>query len=141
MRADETPRGWTTPLDEVPAMFRAAPPSPPTRGLDELAEDMMSALKKAEETGAASPAVAEVVGQAFDGKVALTLSRSGGLTQCAIQAAWAAEANVREVNRALARALEDARDKLNALGDDTGQGRGLDAMFNEAMSFLQDPSQ
>jgi hypothetical protein len=121
-------------------MFRAAPPSQPTRGLDELAEDMMSALRKAEETGAASPAVAEVVGEAYDGQVTVTLSRSGGLTQCTIQAGWAAEANVREINRVLARALEDARAKLDALGADPGPGQGLDAMFNEAMSFLQDPS-
>lgn len=139
LRSDEASSSWTTPLNEVPPMFRAAPAGPPTRGLDELAEDMMSALRKAERTGAASPAVAEVIGEAFDGKVAVALSRSAGLTRCEIAVEWAAEANAREVNRGLERALDDAIDKLNALSDDPGPGGGLDAMFAEAMGFLQNP--
>jgi hypothetical protein len=140
MRQDDSPPAWTTPVSQIPAMFRAAPPRPSSRSLDELAEEMMASLARAGEIAAASPAIAEIVGEAAGGKVGLTLSRNGGLLRCAIDARWAREVSPGDLNRALGQALRDARAKFEALGDDAGPGARLDSLFDEVMSFLHDPS-
>jgi hypothetical protein len=140
MRQDASPPAWTTPVSRVPAMFRAVPPRAPSRSLGELAEEMMASLGRADEIAASSPAVVEVVGEGAGGKVGLTLSRNGGLVRCAIDTRWAGEASAGDLNRALEQALGAARAKLGALGDDAGPAARLDSLFDEAMSFLQDPN-
>jgi DNA-binding protein YbaB len=140
MRGRSEPAGFATPLSEVPAMFGgAAAQVTPPRGLDALAEEMMSTLRRADEIAEGAPALVGATGRAASGKVVVTVSRAGGLTGCDISARWAEQTSPSMLNRGLAQALAEARRKL-AAQPAAAPAAQFDALFAEVLDVLQNPA-
>ncbi|MEV6965127.1 hypothetical protein AB0M47_08405 [Hamadaea sp. NPDC051192] len=137
MREDSVEQ-FTTPLNDVPAMFRrdTAPVQP--RRIDELAEEMMREMDRVDEIAADSPLVQHFEGTNRTRTVTVKLNASG-LTGCDIDANWAADQSGGSIAHALNEALTIARDRLrDHAGAPTAQGR-LDALFAETMALMNDP--
>ncbi|MFG2532345.1 hypothetical protein [Streptomyces sp. NPDC048516] len=112
-----------------------------SRPLDQLVEDAISSLSSAGNFDTALDQEAPASGSDPAGRVTITLTPAS-LTSCDVEAGWAANASVTQINRALGEALADARSALahSSVSEQAeGEGRKLDGLIDEAMAALSDP--
>jgi len=116
---------------------RAAPTAfaRPARPIEAIVDDAFRAFDKAEEP----PPVPEATGTAASRRVRVTLSGDAGLAECHIDPHWAAGKSSTMLNGALAEALEQARDVLEASGGVPSLTGELNSLFGELMTLLQSP--
>ncbi|MEW9519396.1 hypothetical protein [Streptomyces tubercidicus] len=113
-----------------------------SRPLDQLVEDVISSLSAASNFETALDEGAQASGSDPAGRVTITLTPAS-LASCDVDASWAANTSVIQINRALGEALADARSALarNSVSERAaGEGRKLDGLLDEAMAILRDPS-
>lgn len=137
----------------IPATFTggasAGQPSPPERDLryvlprplDEVTEELLTALDSVDSMDAEGSARAEVTGASSGRKVAITVTK-GAVVSCAIDPQWASAQSSVRLNQALDEALSSARTKLaeaEAAAADGPAGRQMDGLFDEALAILQNP--
>lgn len=138
MEADSAGRPVATPIQEVPQLFRRDQAPAPSRPVNELAEEMISAFDRVDDIAKEAAAAQEHLGVDSSGKARVTLSQAG-LIGCAVEETWASGRSGEFLTRALNQALSAARDRMRAqAGVPTAQGQ-LDSLLNEAMTLLNDP--
>lgn len=139
---------------EVPATFTGGGNSTPQGGfperdlrhviprpLDELAEEMITALDSVDSPDAGSDSQAEATGTSSGHHVAITVTK-GALVACEIDPQWASRQSSVRLNQVLDEALNKARTKLSeaeAAAESRSPGRQLDGLFDEALAILKDP--
>ncbi|MFE3885180.1 hypothetical protein ACFXPQ_20120 [Streptomyces lydicus] len=112
-----------------------------SRPLDQLVEDAISSLSAAGNFDTAPDHEAQASGSDPAGHVTIALTPAS-LTSCDVDASWAANTSVIQINRALGEALADARSALahsSVSERAAGEGRRLDGLIDEAMAVLRDP--
>lgn len=139
IRSSGIPAGGTA-EGAIPDAFRREPKNVEPRPLSAMTEDMMSALDRAGESSE-QPAEVQGSGSAANGRLVMTLSKTGGLT-CTADARWASEQSGAMLTTALGDALRIAKESLaEATGNEnrTSSGTGLDDIFDEAIALLGNP--
>jgi DNA-binding protein YbaB len=138
----------------IPATFTGGPasagqPSIPERDLryvlprplDEVTEELLTALDSVDSMDAEGSARAEATGASSGRKVAITVTK-GAVVDCAIDPQWASAQSSVRLNQALDEALSSARTKLaeaEAAVADGPASRQMDGLFDEALAILQNP--
>jgi hypothetical protein len=141
-------RGWQQEVDEldsgspapyageVPPAFRR--PTAHPRSLDVVAEEMMRALDRAPEIGAAQERSGTGTGSNGSGALTLTLS-ANGLVSCIAERHWASRQSGTSLTNALGEALAAARADFARHNHDAPTGPNLNGLFNEAIALMNDP--
>ncbi|MEU9110423.1 hypothetical protein AB0D04_01180 [Streptomyces sp. NPDC048483] len=114
------------------------------RPIDEVTEDMLSALDAAQ-AAADSPTSGEPVtgtGSGARGRVTVTVQQ-GALVSCEVDGSWAAGESSVSLGSALDAALAEARGRLAAALAEAESAAGpkvvLDGLYDEAMAILKNP--
>lgn len=124
---------------EVPFVFRKPmPEAPRPRPLGDIVEDVLRAFDNFGEGAPEIPAPILGSGSASGGKIAITLS-STGLTSCKADPYWTSQQTAAQLMTAISVALSAAKRDLAMKTADAQPDDGLDRLFGEAMTLLNDP--
>ena len=127
----------TTPLGQVPEIFRRDVSNVRPRNMNEIATDVIEALDNVDDLPDAQAQAVRGIGSTGFGKLEIVLTPAG-ITSCRADPHWVSQRTGEELTDALATALAAAREELANAAAATPTGR-IERLLDETLALMGNP--